>query len=107
MAQRALRRLQHIGVERARLLHRGEMRVGELGGGEFLLLQAVARGRDGERGQFGHSVSSQAKPDLAGFGGAAGTAGCTAAGASSPCGISVTSHSHGCALRFASSTASR
>ena len=35
----ALRRLQHIGVERARLLDRGEMRVGKLGRGEFLLLQ--------------------------------------------------------------------
>ena len=29
MALRALRRLQHIGVERARLLHRGEVRVGQ------------------------------------------------------------------------------
>ena len=71
MAQRALRRLQHIGVERARLLDRRQMRVGEFDGGEFLLLQPIARGRNGERGQFAHSVSSQAKPEPAGFAGLA------------------------------------
>ena len=30
------------------------MRVGEFGRGEFLLLQPVARLRDGERGEFSH-----------------------------------------------------
>ena len=39
IARAALRRLQHIGVERARLLDRGEMRVGEFGRGELLLAQ--------------------------------------------------------------------
>ena len=54
---RALRRLQHIGVERARLLDRGEMRVGELGGGERALAQAVARLGERERRQLGHLPS--------------------------------------------------
>ena len=39
----ALRRLQHIGVERARLLHRRKMRVGQFQRGEAFLLQPVAR----------------------------------------------------------------
>ena len=44
-----------IGVERARLLDRGEMRVGQLGGGDLLLPQPVARLRQRERGQLRHS----------------------------------------------------
>ena len=32
---RALRRLQNKGVERARLLHDGNVRIGQLDGGEF------------------------------------------------------------------------
>ena len=39
----ALGRLQHEGVERARLFDRGKMRVGQFGGGEALFLQPVAR----------------------------------------------------------------
>src|SRR5258707_58753 len=87
---------------------RGEVPVGQLGGGEFPLLQAVARIRDGERGQLAHSGSSQENPDLAAWTGAPWTGAAFAGGAgSSPCGITVTSHCHGCALRLASSTASR
>ena len=76
---RALRRLQHIGVERARPLHRDEMRLGKLGGGELLLLQAVAGARDGERGQLGHSGSSHLNGDAA----------CGAAGAGAAAGLAV------------------
>ena len=45
---RRVGRLQHIGVERARLLDRRDMRVGKLGGGERALAQAVARLGEGE-----------------------------------------------------------
>ena len=64
--ERALGRLQHIGVEHARLLDRGEMRVGDLDGGEFLVAQALARLRERERRELGHSPSglSQTKAFL-------------------------------------------
>src|SRR4029078_10055467 len=101
----ALGRLQHIGVERTRLLDRGAMRICEFGSGELLPLKAVARLRDGERGQLAHSGSSQENPDLMAVAGFAAVSG-AAAGVSSPCGMTVTSHSQGCALRLASSTAS-
>jgi hypothetical protein len=47
-------RLQHIGVERARLLDGGDMRLGELGGGELLGLQPLAGLGQGQAGEIGH-----------------------------------------------------
>ena len=55
MARALVRRLQHIGVERARLLHGGKMRLGELDGGEFSSAKAVARVRERQRREIGHS----------------------------------------------------
>src|SRR5262249_35628338 len=52
---RALRGLQHIGVERTRLLHGGKVRVGELRGGEFSPPKAVACVRERQRCEIGHS----------------------------------------------------
>ena len=100
----ALGRLQHIGVEDARLLHRNEMGLGKFGGGELLCLEPRARVRDREVGELGHSGASHTKPGLA-FGPAAAGASAFRATPSSP--ISVTSHCQGCAMRFACSTASR
>ena len=59
----ALRRLQHIGVERARAFHGGEMGVGQFGGGEALVLQPVARRGQSERGQFTHGLRSSSGGD--------------------------------------------
>ena len=47
---------QHIGVERPRLLDRGDMGLGQFGGGEALGLQAVTGFGEREMGQFGHDI---------------------------------------------------
>ena len=62
---RAFGRLQHIGVEDARLLHRNEMRLGKFGGGELFCLEPRARVRDREVGELGRSGASHTKPGLA------------------------------------------
>src|SRR5262249_36504726 len=51
----ALRGLQHIGVERTRLLHGGKVRIGELRGGELSPAKAVACVRERQRCEIGHS----------------------------------------------------
>ena len=72
MARAVLRRLQHIGVERARLFDGGEMRVGEFGRGNLLRAQPVARRGQRERGQIGHPAvgSSQENGFFSAFAGA-------------------------------------
>src|SRR4030088_3097287 len=68
-----LGRLQHIGVERARPLHGGEMRLRKLRGGEFSSAQAVAGVRKRQGCKVGHSSGlSQANALAAGAGDFAG-----------------------------------
>src|SRR4029453_7023241 len=65
-----LRSLQHIGIERACLLYGGEMRVGELGGGELPPPKAVACVRERQKRKGGHSAEgSQANVSAARSGG--------------------------------------
>ncbi len=52
---RPLRRLQHDGIERTRLVDGGKMCVGKLEGGDLFLTQLVARLRERQRGRIGHS----------------------------------------------------
>src|SRR5262249_53142839 len=55
------RSLQHEGIERARLLDRGEMRVGKLGGREAAAAEPVARLRERQRREFCHSLSGSSQ----------------------------------------------
>jgi hypothetical protein len=52
---RQVRRLKHIGIEAARSLDRGKMRVHEFGGGEFALAQPVASFAQRQRRKIRHS----------------------------------------------------
>jgi hypothetical protein len=52
----AIRRFQHKGVKRTRLLDGGEVRIGQFGCGKFLRAQRIARLRQRERGEIGHPV---------------------------------------------------
>src|SRR5262249_59234515 len=54
---RRLRRLQHEGIERVRLLDRGEVRVGELSGREAPAAEPVARLCERQRRELCHSLS--------------------------------------------------
>ncbi len=54
---RLLRRLDDIGIENARLLHRREIGVGEFESGELLPAQPVAGGGNGEGGERVHSTT--------------------------------------------------
>ena len=45
----AIRRFQYECIERARLLDRGKMRIGQFGGGKFAPAQRVARLRQRQR----------------------------------------------------------
>ena len=97
----ALRRLQHIGVERARLLDRGKMRVGKLRRREFLLLEAVrASAMVSVAGSLIQARRTKIRTRCLAVGFTDGRSGPPRPRAPSPCGNTVTSHSQGCALRF-------
>src|SRR5262249_36571236 len=49
-----IRCLQHISIERARLFHGGQVRLGELDGRELSSAKAVACGGKGQRREIGH-----------------------------------------------------